>query len=86
MDNKFNGNFTQQDGLPEIAIERATRVLRSGRLHRYNLVKDEIGEVGSLELEFAKFINVKYCLAGASGAILCQLRLGHWEWAMATMF
>jgi len=39
MEKKFHGNFTQQDGLPEIAIERATRVLRSGRLHRYNLVK-----------------------------------------------
>ena len=50
MENKFHGNFTQQDGLPEIAIERATHVLRSGRLHRYNLGKDEIGEVGSLEL------------------------------------
>ena len=91
MDNKFHGNFTQQDGLPEIAIERATRVLRSGRLHRYNLGKDEIGEVGSLELEFAKFINVKYCLAVASGGYtlstaLRALGVGHGDNVLTNAF
>ena len=91
MDKKFHGDFTQQDGLPEIAIERATRVLRSGRLHRYNLGKDEIGEVGSLEIEFAKFLNVKYCLAVASGGYtlstaLRALGVGHGDNVLTNAF
>ena len=57
MESKFEGNFTQQDAIPEIAIERANEVLRSGRLHRYNLAENEIGEVGLLETEFAKFVD-----------------------------
>ena len=67
MESKFEGNFTQQDAIPEIAIERANEVLRSGRLHRYNLAENEIGEVGLLETEFAKFVGSNYCLAVASG-------------------
>ena len=43
------------------------RVLRNGRLHRYNLVGDEIGETGLLEREFAAYTGAKYALAVASG-------------------
>ena len=42
-------------------------VLRHGRLHRYNLKPGEVGEVASLEQEFAALVGAKYCLAVASG-------------------
>ena len=45
----FKGNFTQQEPLPEDAIEAAVAVMRHGRLHRYNLVGDEAGEAALLE-------------------------------------
>jgi hypothetical protein len=33
----FTGSFTQQEPIPEAAIEAAVEVMRTGRLHRYNL-------------------------------------------------
>jgi dTDP-4-amino-4,6-dideoxygalactose transaminase len=72
----FTGSFTQQEPIPEAAIEAAVRVMRSGRLHRYNLAPDEVGEVSLLEEEFAAFTGAKYCVAVASGgyAMSCALR------------
>ena len=72
----FTGSFTQQEPLPEAAIEAATRVLRHGRLHRYNTIPGEIAETALLEEEFAAFTGAKYCLAVASGgyALGCALR------------
>ena len=72
----FTGSFTQQEPIPEAAIEAAVAVMRSGRLHRYNLVPDDVGEVSRLEEEFAAFTGAKYCLAVASGgyAMSCVLR------------
>ena len=67
MAGRFNGSFTQQEAISEEAIEAAVRVLRSGRLHRYNVAEGEIGETAMLELEFAKKLGAKYCLAVASG-------------------
>ena len=63
----FKGSFTQQEPIPEAGIEAALDVLRSGRLHRYNLGPDEVGEVGLLEREFAEYCGARYCLAVASG-------------------
>ena len=73
---KFGGNFTQQEPIPDAGIEAALEVLRSGRLHRYNLVGEEPGEVALLEQEFAAQMGAKYCLAVASGgyALACALR------------
>lgn len=72
----FRGNFTQQEPIPEEAIERAVEVLRSGRLHRYNVLPDEVGEVALLEEEFAALTGARYALAVASGgyALGCALR------------
>jgi len=72
----FTGSFTQQEPIPEAAIEAAIGVMRSGRLHRYNLAEGEVGEVALLEQEFAAFTGAKYCLAVASGgyAMSCALR------------
>ena len=67
MSEIFKGNFTQQEPIPDDGIEAALEVMRSGRLHRYNLVGDEVGEVGLLEREFAAFTGAKYALAVASG-------------------
>ncbi|MGL4279720.1 MAG: DegT/DnrJ/EryC1/StrS family aminotransferase [Albidovulum sp.] len=63
----FKGSFTQQEPIPEAGIAAALRVLRHGRLHRYNTAGDEIAETALLEEEFAAFTGAKYCLAVASG-------------------
>ena len=42
MDETFEGSFTQQEPIPEDAIEAAVRVMRSGRLHRYNTPSGEV--------------------------------------------
>ncbi|NIZ12378.1 DegT/DnrJ/EryC1/StrS aminotransferase family protein [Phaeobacter sp. HF9A] len=67
MTERFTGNFTQQDPIPEEAIAAAVEVMRHGRLHRYNLAGDEAGETALLEQEFAAWVGAKYCLAVASG-------------------
>jgi dTDP-4-amino-4,6-dideoxygalactose transaminase len=67
MSETFSGSFTQQEPIPEEAIEAALAVLRHGRLHRYNVAADEAGEVALLEQEFATQMGAKYCLAVASG-------------------
>lgn len=67
MSEIFTGNFTQQEPIPEDAIEAAVAVLRSGRLHRYNVAPGEAGEVALLEQEFAQMVGVSFCLAVASG-------------------
>ena len=63
----FSGSFTQQEPIPDEAIEAALAVLRHGRLHRYNLAKGELGETALLEQEFAAQTGARYCLAVASG-------------------
>ena len=77
MDEIFTGNFTQQEPIPEAAIAAAVAVMRSGRLHRYNVVPGEAGEVALLEQEFAAAMGARYCLAVASGgyALGCALRV-----------
>jgi dTDP-4-amino-4,6-dideoxygalactose transaminase len=87
----FKGSFTQQEPIPAAAIEAAVAVMRTGRLHRYNLVGDEIGEVSRLEEEFAAFTGAKYCLAVASGgyAMSCALRaigVGHGDRVLSNGF
>ena len=76
MSQIFTGNFTQQEPLPEEAIEAAVAVMRHGRLHRYNLAEGEQGETALLEQEFAAYVGSKYCVAVASGgyALAAALR------------
>lgn len=71
----FTGNFTQQEAIPEEAINRAVSVMRSGRLHRYNTVEGEVSETALLESEFADWLGVDYCLACASGGYALQTAL-----------
>ena len=63
----FTGEFTQQEPIPEAAIEAAVAVMRSGRLHRYNVAEGEQGHVALLEQEFAASVEASFCLAVASG-------------------
>ena len=72
----FSGNFTQQEPIPEDAIAAAVAVMQSGRLHRYNVAPEELGEAALLEQEFAAITGAKFCLAVASGgyAMGCALR------------
>jgi dTDP-4-amino-4,6-dideoxygalactose transaminase len=76
MTTRFTGNFTQQEPIPEAGIAAALEVLRTGRLHRYNLSPGEVGQVSLLEEEFAAQTGAKYALAVASGgyAMGCALR------------
>ena len=67
MNERFDGSFTQQEAIPDDAINAAVEVMRSGRLHRYNVVDGEAGDVAHLEQEFATLLGAKYCLAVASG-------------------
>ena len=72
---RFSGSFTQQEPIPEEAIEAAVRVMRTGRLHRYNTAEGETSETDQLEVEFADWLGVPYCLACASGGAAMQLAL-----------
>lgn len=63
----FSKSFTQQEAIPEDGINAAIDVMRSGRLHRYNTLPDEKGETDLLEIEFAEYLGVPYCLACSSG-------------------
>ncbi|MEM1200976.1 MAG: aminotransferase class I/II-fold pyridoxal phosphate-dependent enzyme, partial [Pseudomonadota bacterium] len=64
---KFEKSFTQQEAIPDDAIEAAVEVMRSGRLHRYNVLPGETSEAEKLEAEFAAYMGVPYCLACTSG-------------------
>lgn len=72
---RFSGSFTQQEPLPAEAVAAAVEVLTSGRLHRYNLSPDEIGEVALLESEFRDWQGSSYCLAVTSGGQALQIAL-----------
>ena len=71
----FSGSFTQQEPIGEAAIEAAVAVLRSGRLHRYNTLRDELSATALLEREFAAYQGSRYCLACASGGYALQIAL-----------
>lgn len=71
----FNGNFTQQEPIGEDGIAAALDVLRSGRLHRYNVVGAEPSQAALLEREFAAYQGSRYCLACASGGYALHIAL-----------
>ncbi len=61
--------------MPEAAVERASEILRSGRLHRYNVVAGETSEASLLEEEYAAWQGADYCLATTSGGQALQIAL-----------
>lgn len=91
MSERFSGNFTQQNALPEDAIEAALHIMRHGRLHRYNVIEGEVSEAALLEEEFADFVNAPFALAVASGgyALATALRalgVGHGDHVLTNAF
>ena len=62
----FGKSFTRQEPISETAIARATEVLRSGKLHRYNVDPGETSEVSIFEAEFAAYMGMGFCLSCAS--------------------
>lgn len=72
---RFTGSFTQQVPIPDDAIAAAVAVMRSGRLHRYNVAPGEMSEAAQLEEAFARWQGARYCLAVASGGQALQIAL-----------
>ena len=88
---RFTKPFTQQEAIPEEGIARAVEILRTGRLHRYNLTPDEIGEVALLEQDYAAWQQQDYCVATTSGGTAIQLALraagvGHGDLVLANAY
>ena len=71
----FSKSFTQQDAIPEAGIARAIELMQTGRLHRYNLAEGDINDVSQLEIDYAKWQGVDYCIACTSGGYAIQLGL-----------
>ena len=63
---QFTKDFTLQEPICDEGIEKAIEILKSGKLHRYNVEPGEKGEAALLEEEFAAYMGKKYCLACAS--------------------
>ena len=72
---QFTKDFTQQEPIAEEAIARVTQILRSGRIHRYNVAGGEESEASLLEREFAEYLGVKFCLTCASCGMAMYLAL-----------
>lgn len=62
----FLKSFTQQEAIPDEGIQAAIEVMKSGRLHRYNVNPGEKSLTDQLELEFSQYMEVDNCLACAS--------------------
>jgi len=75
MTRRFEKSFTQQEPIPEAAIGRAAEILRSGRLHRYNVAPGEKSETTLLEQEYAAWQGADFCLATTSGGQALQIAL-----------
>ena len=72
---KFSKPFTQQEGMPDSAIDRAVEILKGGRLHRYNTLEGEISEAALLEEEYAAYQGSEFCIACTSGGYAMQVAL-----------
>ncbi|MAE65329.1 MAG: aminotransferase [Phycisphaeraceae bacterium] len=72
---RFDKSFTQQEPIPETGIVRAVEVMRSGRLHRYNVAPGEESETSAFEREYAAYQGVDYCVACASGGSAIHIAL-----------
>jgi len=64
---QFGKSFTQQEAIGEDTIARAVEIMRSGRLHRYNVAEGELSEAALLERDYAAWQGSRYCVACTSG-------------------
>ncbi|MDB6178730.1 DegT/DnrJ/EryC1/StrS family aminotransferase [Paracoccus sp. Z330] len=72
---RFDKSFTQQEAIPEDSIAAAIEVMRSGRLHRYNVAPGEESQVAALEREVAAWQGSRYALACSSGGAALRIAL-----------
>jgi len=72
---QFTKSFTQQEPIPEPAIQQAVEVMRSGKLHRYNTAPGEESQASLLEREYAEYQGAKYCIACSSGGYAIHIAL-----------
>ena len=72
---RFTKSFTQQEPIPETAIERAVEIMRGGRLHRYNVAEGETAEAALLEQEFTAYQGSRYCIACTSGGYALHIAM-----------
>ncbi len=56
-------DLTQQEPIPPAGVEAALALMASGKLHRYGETGGKPSEVSALEVEFARELGVKYCVA-----------------------
>ncbi len=75
MAKRFGKSFTQQEPIGDDAIARVIEILRTGRLHRYNVGPGEESEAAALEREYAAWQGAEFCLATASGGQALQAAL-----------
>ena len=75
MVRRFEKSFTQQEAIPEEAVARVCDLLRTGRLHRYNVAPGEVSEATQLEDEYAAWQGTDFCLATTSGGQALQIAL-----------
>ena len=71
----FDKPFTQQEPIDEATIAMVGDVLRSGRLHRYNIADGETSQASLLEREYADWQGAEYCLACSSGGYALHIAL-----------
>lgn len=60
---KLELDLTQQEPIPEAAVQTALELMHSGKLHRYGEVGGKPSEVSALEAEFAAELGTRYCVA-----------------------
>jgi len=72
---EFSKSFTQQEAIPDNAIQDAVALLKTGRLHRYNALENEKTATELLELEFAEYLGVPYSLACTSGGYALHIAM-----------
>ena len=62
----FGKDLSTPEPIPEVAIDRAVALMRSGRLHRYGEQGSGFPEPSLLERDYAAYVGSKYCVALSS--------------------
>ena len=62
----FGKDLSTPEPIPELAIERALALMRSGRLHRYGEQGSDYPEPSLLEQDYAAYVGSSYCVAVSS--------------------
>lgn len=60
---KLEIDLTQQEAIPHEGVQAALALMASGKLHRYGETGGKPSEVSALELQFAKELGLRYCVA-----------------------